>query len=291
MPDLYNNETRGRELWFSRPLSMGKKCALGIHMKQIESKDNPRFKEILRIKQQHSKNPDARIFIEGVRLCMDALISNVVFETIIVPQSDFSKIDLAPYEKVPEIIILSDLLFKKLCSTNNPQGIAAIVESPVLHTKNDLVTNTQDKFLICESIQDPGNLGSIIRTADAFGFTGIIFNSDTVDPFNEKVLRSSMGSIFHIKLIYTESIIETITWLKKNGMTTYATHLKGNDISKTFHFEFPCAIIIGNEGRGIQEETAKSCDRLIRIPMSGKAESLNVSNAAAIICYLASFNH
>lgn len=257
-------------------------------MKQIESKDNPRFKEILRIRQHHAKDPDSGIFIEGLRLCMDALLSNVVFETVIVSRNYLSQMEMALFGETTEIIVMPDFLFEKLCSTDHPQGIAAIVKSPVLFHLKDIDIHPQDKFLLCESIQDPGNLGSIIRSADAFGFTGILFTQDTVDPFNEKVLRSSMGSAFHIRLILMDAILDAISFLKKNGVTTYAAHLEGREISRNWHFQLPCAIVMGNEGQGILEETAKSCDQRIRIPMTGNAESLNVSNAAAILCYLAS---
>ena len=240
------------------------------------------------VKQKSKKQPGAQIFIEGLRLCTDALISDVCFVTTIISESCLSQMDLSTFENCSQIIVFSDSLFKKICSTNNPQGIAAIVKSPVLYSLNELVIKPQDSFLICESIQDPGNLGSIIRTADAFGFAGIIFTRDTVDPFNEKVLRSSMGSIFHIKLINIDSIIEAASYLKENGVTIYVTDLDGTDLSKDFIFKIPCAIIMGNEGKGITEDASVICDSLVRIPMKGNAESLNVSNAAAILCYLVS---
>lgn len=257
-------------------------------MKQIESKDNPRFKEIVRIRQLRIKEPNTGVFIEGVRLCTEALLSNVVFETVILSQSHVAQTDLTPFGEAAEILVLTDSLFEKLCATQNPQGVAAIVKSPVLYNQEDLDIQSQDKFLLCESIQDPGNLGGMIRSADAFGFSGILFTRDTVDPFNEKVLRSSMGSIFHIRLICVESIKEALNQMKGHGVTTYATHLKGRDITREWHIQLPCAIVVGNEGQGMREETASYCDHLIRIPMTGRAESLNVSNATAILCYLAS---
>lgn len=260
-------------------------------MKHIESKENPALKEIIRIKHQHAKEPGAAIFIEGVRLCMDALQSGVVFEMVIVSQSSITQMDLDPFGEKTEIIVLADHLFDKISSTQNPQGLAAIVRSPVLFHQKDFTIHPQDKFLVCESIQDPGNMGGLIRTADAFGFDGVLYTRDTVDPFNEKALRSSMGSVFHIRLICVESISETVTHLKNAGVTVYATHLKGQDIERNQAFRFPCALVVGNEGQGISEETADCCDELIRIPMKGKAESLNVSNAAAILCYLVSVQH
>lgn len=261
-------------------------------MKRIESKDNPRFKDLLRTR----KNPEeqtGRVFIEGTRLCMDALASGVSFETVLISSCEESRIDLSQFDENVEIIILSDLLFQKLSSTKTPQGLAAVVHSPVIHIRCDgnWVIHPMDRYLICESVRDPGNLGGILRSADAFGFTGVIITKDTVDPFNEKVLRSSMGSIFHIAIIQVDSMSDTLQWLKDNKVTTYASHLKGTDISREFSFQFPCAIVMGNEGNGLSSETTESCDELIRIPMTGKAESLNVSNAAAVLCYLVSADH
>lgn len=257
-------------------------------MKRIDSKENPRFKELLRIRKNSGKDRDAEVFIEGLRLCTDAAVSGVFFETVLISQANESDVDLSSFMDASEVLILAEPLFHKLCSTQNPQGIAAIVKSPVIHKKETIQIRPKDRFLICESIQDPGNFGSIIRTADAFGFTGVIFTKDTVDPFNEKVLRSSMGSIFHVKLICTENILETLSWLKSGGVTSYAAHLRGENLTKNFMFKMPCAVMLGNEGQGIRTETAEHCDRLIRIPMPGKAESLNVSNAAAILSCLVS---
>ncbi len=257
-------------------------------MKQIESKENQRFKGLLRIKKSGSKENGARVFIEGFRLCKDALISGVVIETMIFSTSTFSEFGINQFNEVSDVLVLSDNLFNKLCSTKVPQGIAAIVISPVIYYNENFKVNTDDKFIICESVQDPGNFGSIIRSADAFGFSGVIFTSDTVDPFNEKTMRSSMGSVFHINLFCTDDILKTITFLKMNGVSIYAAHLEGTDLSEDFRFTSPFAIIVGNEGNGIKDETSVLCNQLIRIPMTGKAESLNVSNATAIMCYHAS---
>lgn len=257
-------------------------------MKLIVSRDNPRFKEIVRIRRQHAKEPGAGIFIEGQRLCMDAMQSGVVFETVLVSQDYVFPFDPVVFGDKTEILVLSDTLFQRLCSTDTPQGIAAVVKSPVLYRLDGLAVHPTDKYMVCEAVQDPGNLGSIIRTADAFGFAGVMVTRDTVDPFNEKALRSSMGSIFHIKIIQIDSVADTLQLLRNFGITTYAAHLEGTEISRDGHFDLPCAIVVGNEGQGIREDTARGCDHRIKIPMPGKAESLNVSNAAAILCYLAS---
>ncbi|MHB1485487.1 MAG: TrmH family RNA methyltransferase [Saccharofermentanales bacterium] len=257
-------------------------------MKQIMSKSNPKFKELLSIRGNCGKDRDASVFIEGERLCKEAYISGVVFKEIIIAESYLPHFIAADFPDSAEIITLDDRLFQKLCSTSNPQGIAAIVQSPVIGDFDGLSVDDADKYIICESIQDPGNLGSIIRTADAFGFCGVIMTSDSVDPFNEKVLRSSMGSVFHIRIVCSKSIDEIFSWAGINKVTTYAAHLNGDDLTKDMVFKYPCAIVVGNEGKGLTYEMTGKCDNIVRIPMKGKAESLNVSVASAILCYLMS---
>ncbi len=257
-------------------------------MKQIESKDNPTLKDIMRIRQQHAKEPGAGIFIEGVRLCMDALASGVLFETLILSRAAADSADLSGFAQETEILVLADHLFEKVCATKNPQGMAAVVRSPILYRQEDIPVRPDGRYLLCEAVQDPGNFGGIIRTADAFGFDAVFFTKDTADPFNEKVLRSSMGSVFHIPLVCVDSMPQTVLRLCAGGAAVYAAHLKGRDIVPGRLFRVPCAILVGNEGQGIREETAECCDELLRIPMRGKAESLNVSGAAAILCFLAS---
>ena len=257
-------------------------------MRRIISKNNPKYKELLLNKKNCAKDRNTNIFIEGVRLCKDALFSGVVFNEILISESYQSQFDQAEFKDTTDLIVLDEILFQRLCSTRNPQGIAAIVKSPAIGNLEELSVKAEDRYIICESIQDPGNLGSIIRTADAFGFTGIIITSGTVDPFNEKVLRSSMGSIFHIEVVYSKSMNDLFLWLKNNNISTYAAHLKGADLTKESYFNHPCAIVIGNEGKGLTEEITDRCEHLIRIPMKGEAESLNVSVATVILCYLVS---
>lgn len=257
-------------------------------MKEISGKENTRIKEILKIKRNTSKNFGAFVFIEGNKSCEDALKSGVVIETLVLSENFVKSVSAELMKSANEILTVKDFIFSKISTSKTPQGIAAIVKSPVIQYSSNLKFDSEDKFLICESIQDPGNFGSIIRTADAFGFKGVIFTENNVDPLNEKVIRAAMGSVFHIQLICTMDIYSTLASLKLSGFTLYATDLGGRDMEQGYAFEKKCAIVLGNEGKGVTERVSGICDQLIRIPMYGRAESLNVSNAAAIICYLAS---
>lgn len=257
-------------------------------MKEISGKENTRIKEILKIKKNTSKNFGAFVFIEGQKSCEDAFKSGVAIETLIVSENFVRSVNTELMKSANETLIVKDFIFSKISSSKTPQGIAAIVKSPVIQYSNNLKFDSDDKFLICESIQDPGNFGSIIRTADAFGFKGVIFTDDNVDPLNEKVIRAAMGSVFHIQLICTPDIFSSLEFMKENGFITYATDLCGQNIHNGYAFEKKCAIVLGNEGNGVTKRISSVCDHVIKIPMTGRAESLNVSNAAAIICYLAS---
>ena len=139
--------------------------------------------------------------------------------------------------------------------------------------------------LVLENIQDPGNLGTIFRTAEAAGATGIVLSKDCVDLYNPKVIRSTMGAIFRIPFIYTDDLKGTIDELKREGITVYAAHLKGENSYDMEDYKTACAFLIGNEGNGLTEETAACADRKILIPMEGGAESLNAAVASAVLMF------
>ena len=145
--------------------------------------------------------------------------------------------------------------------------------------------NGKIKLLILEDTADPGNLGTIMRTAEAAGVTGVIMSKGTVDIFNPKVVRSTMGSIFRLPFAYVEDLKEVIKELKKSGISFYATHLKGEKSYKAIKYSDRSAILIGNEARGLSDEVADLADIYVIIPMQGKVESLNAAVAAALMMY------
>ncbi|MHB1453198.1 MAG: TrmH family RNA methyltransferase [Saccharofermentanales bacterium] len=252
----------------------------------INSKDNPRIKEILKLKKELSKNSSS-VFIEGFKLCLEARQSGIFFEALLVTEDNMAAISGSLLDSVSDLVVISHEIAARISSTVSPQGVFAVVRSPVVSDADDAGAYTGDRFIVCDAVRDPGNMGSIIRSADAFGFDGVVFTSDSADPFNEKVMRSSMGSVFHIRLIHAPSLMRTLELLHSTGFTIYSTDLDGQDMVNGFSFTKPCAIIVGNEAHGVRGEIATLADQLLRIPMSGKAESLNVASAAAILCYVA----
>jgi len=256
----------------------------------ISSKENPKIKEIIKLRNNTGKS-NPWIFIEGVKLCREAFMSGIEINKLVLSETVSDDFDNDIVNACNEIIIVKDNLFRVLSGISNPQGVIAIVKSKIIpeeyFLKNLKILNQEKcKYLIAENIQDPGNFGSIIRSADAFGFDGVIFTRGNVHPFNNKALQSSMGSVFHIDLIYTENLELFTKQIKKFDFKIYTTHLDGKEIDKNYQFASKFAVVLGNEGVGTSRKISLESDELIKIPMTGKAQSLNVANAAAIICFL-----
>ncbi len=208
----------------------------------------------------------------------DQLVQLYVSESFLSDPAAEALLDHRRYE------VVSDALFRNLSDTKTPQGILGIVKMP-RYDFSDLLHGSRTHLLVLEGIQDPGNLGTMIRTGECAGITGVILNRTTVDLFSPKTIRSTMGSIYRMPFFVAEDLAGTIGELKKQGITVYAAHLKG-----TLSYDEPSyltgsAFLIGNEGNGLTEETARLADVRIRIPMEGNAESLNAAVSAALLMY------
>lgn len=280
------------------------KCLMEI----ISSKDNKKIKYLRSLLEKGSARKKNRQFIvEGIKLVDEALVYGKVCE-IILSESLYKEIILggliknalladngknliAYVNEANSTTVVSDAVFKTVSETINPQGVVAIVTMPEYEILNEeFLAQTYNKtgkikLLILEDTADPGNLGTIMRTAEAAGVTGVIMGRGTVDIFNPKAVRSTMGSIFRLPFIYVEDVRETIRELKKYGISFYAAHLKGKQSYKDVKYSDKAGILIGNEARGLSPETAELADIYIIIPMQGKVESLNAAVAAALMMY------
>ncbi|MCR5828974.1 MAG: RNA methyltransferase [Lachnospiraceae bacterium] len=249
---------------------------------KIESNSNKKIKELAALQRSKKERCSAGLFVlEGDRIIRDAVSSRrELVEAVFVSETYAGQKGLP----VDDAFIVSDSVLSHVCETVTDQGILATVrQEPLLRKEEEL--GDKDNILILEDIQDPGNLGTIIRTAEAAGVDAVIMSSGTVDIFSPKVVRSTMGSILRVPFTYAENMEETIGRLKNNGHEVYAAHLKGaSDMRKT-PFSPRRAIIIGNEGRGISEPVAMLADKRVFIPMHGEVESLNAAIAAAILMY------
>lgn len=253
----------------------------------ITSPQNQIIKHVKSLYEKSKRDKLGQFFVEGLRIVEDALLNNAEIEFVVVSESSIAKKEVEGLvdrlkEKGSLIYEVSDKIFKEISDTETPQGILTVVKKPEFELER--VISSGEFLVLLENIQDPGNMGTIIRTADAAGASGIILSKGCVDICNPKVLRSTMGSIFHLPIIKVDNFEEIISNLNENGFNVLAAHLDG----QTWHFDVDMrnktAVVIGNEANGISDNVAKEC-KLTKIPMLGKAESLNASVSAGIIIY------
>jgi TrmH family RNA methyltransferase len=247
-------------------------------MKYLESINNKQIKQTIALANKRERDKTGLFVLEGERLVSEITDINQI-EYVIVSESYKGQ-----YPSTNKICLTSDSLFAKLSETVNPQGIVAVCHKFKYNTE-DAFNSKNPLFVILENVQDPGNLGTIIRTADAAGFDGVFLSKGTVDLYNPKVVRSTMGSIFHLPIYTGIDVAEIITQCKRHNVQTLAAHLGGVNMPYDIALTRPTAILIGNEGAGLTPETATMADELVRIPMPGKAESMNASIAAGILIY------
>lgn len=250
-------------------------------MQLITSKDNDKIKEIKKIRDSKKVRDEKNVYIiEGLKMLKEAMSEGVKINTIIICEECLEKTAITSkllYEIAKfNCIYVTKNIFNTLTEVVNPQGVLAIVEKP--DTSN--IKYDEDIIMLLDNIQDPGNLGTVLRTADAIGLTQVLVTKNTVNPYNPKVIRATMGAIFRVNVV----VIEDFEILKRNGYTVIATSLKGSNNIYDVKFN-KHVIIIGNESNGISEELLDFADIKAKLPMNGKAESLNASVAASIIMY------
>ncbi|ASW42629.1 TrmH family RNA methyltransferase [Clostridium isatidis] len=249
----------------------------------IESKDNKLYKTIKKLKEKKYRIKEGKFILEGFRIIEEAVKAKIDIEYIIITEDNLSNLKEAEYlrdRSEDKIILISENLFISLSSTENPQGILAIAKF-----KNIEENLNGDFYVVCDKVQDPGNLGTIIRTAHAAGVDGIILTKGTVDIYNEKTIRSTMGSIFYIPIYYDDSKFTIIKKLKDKGVALVTTSLQESKNFFNENLKGKVMLAVGNEGNGISEELFNLADKKVKIPMPGGAESLNVAVASAIILF------
>ena len=247
----------------------------------ISSSSNPQMKQIAAmLKKAKARNEENAYIVEGIRMVRE------------IPKEDLKQVYISEAfanshpEWQDKAVTVTDKVFKTISDTATPQGIMAVAKQKH-YTLEALLKTTKNPplFLILESIQDPGNLGTMLRMAEGAGATGLIMNRETADIYNPKVVRSTMGSIFRVPFVYTDDLKGTLHKLQGEGMQLFAAHLKG----KGYHFDVSytgsSGILIGNEAAGLSDDIADMADTYIRIPMDGQVESLNAAMAATIIMY------
>lgn len=268
----------------------------------ITSTSNPQVKELSRLMKKRRARDEAGVFlVEGPRM-IGELIADDHWQSQILKICMSESFASGHEEKATALVqrgnryqseIFSDAAFVRISDTRTPQGILAVVKRRSYDIETVIngmygekpQAERQPHILVLDNLQDPGNLGTVFRTAEAAGATGIILSSDCVDIYNPKVVRSTMGAVFRMPFLYVDDLPGTIGGLKKAGIRIYAAHLEGKNAYDREDYREGCAFLIGNEGNGLRNEVAECADCRIRIPMQGKAESLNAAVAASVLMF------
>lgn len=257
-----------------------------MEFQYIKSKNNELLKQIRKLKDKKYRDDTNLFLVEGTRFIEEAIDTDFKIKNIFITEESLSNTRInnivAKQKSNVKISILTMDLFKSICSTENPQGILAVVKYKE-SSFND-ITENNNFYVFVDKVQDPGNLGTIIRAAHASGASAVILRRGTVDLYNEKTLRGTMGSIFHIPIIYyvdTDYLNELIN----RGYTIISSSLNTDVNFYSCNLTKKVVIVVGNEGNGISDEIIKLSNILVKLPMPGGAESLNVGVATGIMLY------
>lgn len=254
-------------------------------MNIISSSNNGQIKSMLKLlKSSKARKTENAFIVEGIKMFREAKELGVIKKAFVSEEFwEENKQDKTLFEGVYYDVVSSKVM-KEISDTITPQGVVAIVEKITFDFK-EILAQPECRLIFLEDLRDPGNLGTIIRTAEGAGITGIILSKESADVYNPKVVRSTMGSIFRIPHIYVEDFHSALKEAQSKNITLYATHLNGNQYFDEVEYSTKAGIIIGNEANGIKEETAEMADCLVKIPMCGKVESLNAAVASSIMMY------
>ena len=258
-------------------------------MNLISSKDNEIVKSVKKLKEKKYRDLENAYIVEGIKMVKEAIMEKASIRQIIICD-DCEKSDSIPKELMYEIAkyectYVTSKIFKYISEVQTPQGVLAVVE------KNNDVNNiesainyNEDIIVALDDIQDPGNLGTILRTVDSVGLTQILVSKGTADCYNPKVVRSSMGAIYRVKVIECEDLLEMLKEVKKNKFKVLVTSL--GESKNIYEMKYnKKVLVIGNEANGVEERIMKIADEKIKIPMLGRTESLNAAVATGIVLY------
>ena len=256
----------------------------------ITSLSNSRVKNVTALNRKaKERRSQGKYVVEGIKMFLEAPETEI--GEVYVSESFYGKMQENPAESACTEKLaglsyetVSDEVFSKMSDTEAPQGILCVMRRKD-YSEQDILSGTAPLIMVLEDIQDPGNLGTILRTGEGAGVRGILLSGGCADIYNPKTIRSTMGSVYRVPFAYVPSIPETAASLKAAGIRIYAAHLQGSVNYTKPDYTKGTAFFIGNEGNGLRPETAALADRYIRIPMAGRVESLNAAMAAGILMY------
>ncbi|MFQ7310978.1 MAG: 23S rRNA (guanosine(2251)-2'-O)-methyltransferase RlmB [Sellimonas sp.] len=252
----------------------------------ITSTSNQKVKRILKLQKKAKARAQEGVFlVEGLRMVREVPRKRVIevyaSESFLERHGDI----LEGLKRITEVV--SDKVFEHMSDTKTPQGVLAVVKRQEYLLEEMLKEKEGKKpfLIVLDNLQDPGNLGTIVRTAEGAGVTGIILSRESVDFYQPKTIRSTMGSVYRMPVLYVEDLEETIKKMKGCGIHVYAAHLDDSRYYDEEDYTEGTAFLIGNEGNGLRGEISAAADRKIKIPMYGQVESLNAAMAAGILMY------
>ena len=254
-------------------------------MNVLSSKDNDIVKSVKKLKEKKYRDLENAYIVEGIKMVREAIEEKALIRQIIICD-DCEKSDSIPKELMYEIAkydctYVTSKVFKYISEVQTPQGVLAVIEK----NNGDLDINYNEDIIVAlDDIQDPGNLGTILRTVDSVDLTQILVSKGTADCYNPKVVRSSMGAIYRVKVIECEDLLETLKEIKKNKFKILVTSL--GDSKNIYDMKYnKKVLVIGNEANGVEERIMNIADEKIKIPMLGRTESLNAAVATGIVLY------
>ncbi len=251
----------------------------------ITSKDNEQIKHIRKLKEKKYRDQYNEYIIEGIKLIKEAIEENANIKTIVICDNCVKNEEIDPkimYEIAKyNCIYVEENVFHSITDVQNPQGLLAIMSKEQYRKE---INYKEDIIVILDNVQDPGNIGTILRTIDSIGLTQVITSKNSGDVYNPKVVRSTMGAILRVNVIESPNLLETLKELKKHKFEIVATSLQTQNTIYDIDYKKK-AIIIGNEANGVSKEVLELADKKVKIPMLGKTESLNAAVATGIITY------
>lgn len=251
----------------------------------ISSTSNAQVKQVAALTKKAKYRKETGLFVvEGSRMFAE-LPKDRIHAVYATEKFLADKSHKAMMTGIKKVEVVSDDVLKAMSDTQTPQGILALVKQYEYQVEDILHVPGQAHLMLLETIQDPGNLGTILRAGEGAGVTGVIMNSTTADIYNPKVIRSTMGSIYRVPFVYVDDLRATLKLLKKQNIHLYAAHLAGKNSYDEEDYKGATGFLIGNEANGLEDETAGLADTLIRIPMLGKVESLNAAVASSILMF------
>lgn len=254
----------------------------------ITSTANRQIKYVSALLKKAKARREEQLFVaEGVRMCMEIPPERI--RTLYISDSFRKNTNCAALtERVRQVEVLTDTVFAALSDTRTPQGVLAVAEQSH-YCPEDLTMAGPDGakplLLVLEQIQDPGNLGTVLRAGEGAGVTGILMDGGTADIYNPKVVRSTMGSLLRVPFVYVEDLDGALMMLKRKEIRLFAAHLQGSRDYDREDYRQATAFLIGNEANGLSDRTAARADARIRIPMLGRVESLNAAVAASVLMF------